>query len=151
MVNRGIIGDLGGRDIGNDLAVVLHDHAAGICHYADFGPGQIPFIKNTLNLGFVSLIDDDEHSFLGFAQHDFIRSHAGGTLRNFAELDLDTGAGTGSCFAGRAGKPGGSHILNAGDRILGGQKLQTSLHYQLFHEGVAYLNGSALLLGRGLG
>jgi len=89
-------------------------------------------------------VDDDEHSFLGFAQHDLVRRHVRGALGNLAEVDLDAGAGARGRFARRAGQARRAHVLDAGDRA-GGEQFQARLAHELFHERIAHLHRAALL------
>ena len=51
-------------DIGNDLAIVFHDHAPSFCNSPDFRPRQVPFVKNALHLGFAASLHDNEHALL---------------------------------------------------------------------------------------
>ena len=149
VIDRRIIGDLGCRNVGYHFAVIADDHAACVRDHADLRPGQIPFVKDALHFGFVTFVDDDEHTFLRFAQHDLIGCHAGGALRYFAQLDLDAGAGAGRGFAGGTGQACRAHILDAGNSVLGGQQFQTGFHDQFFHERIAHLDGAALLFRGG--
>jgi len=50
--------------------------------FADDYSIQIPFFENIDDLFFASRFGDDEHSFLRFRKHHFIRRHAGFALRN---------------------------------------------------------------------
>ncbi len=80
-----------------------------------------------------------------FAEHDFVRCHAGFPLRNFRKIDFDSSATARSHFRGRAGKSGGAHVLNCNDSAsLHG--LEASFEEQFFNERVADLHVGAFLL-----
>ena len=150
MINRRIVGEFGGRDGGNDFAMVFDNHHAVAGHFAHLGPRQVPLVKNPFDLFLTAFVDDDEHPLLRLAEQDFVRRHVGGALRHLGQVDLDAGPAASRCFAGRAGKAGRAHVLYARDRA-GGEQLEARLHAEFLHERIAHLHRSALLLGRFLG
>ena len=146
MVDGGFAGDEFGGNIGHDVAIVSDDHLPGIGDGADLGPGEVPFLEDPFDFVFAAALDDDEHAFLGLAEHDLVRGHVRSALRDFVQFDLDSGAGAGGGFAGRAGETGGAHVLDSGNGA-GGQEFEAGLAHEFFHEGIADLNGAALLFG----
>ena len=89
------------------------------------------------------LLCDDEHSFLRFTQHDFVRRHARFAFRHFGEIDFDSGAAAARRFAGRAGQTGCAHVLNAGDGIVR-EQFEARFQQQLFLERIADLHGRSI-------
>ena len=150
VIHRRFIRQLRRRNVGHDLAVVFHDHAARVGDRSNFRPGQIPLVENPLDLLFAAFVDDEEHAFLRFAEEDFVRRHVRHALRNFGKVDLDAGAGARRRFAGGTGQTGRAHVLNAGHRPRR-EQFKTGFQHQLLHERVAHLHGPALLLGRRFG
>ena len=71
--------------------MVFHNHATVIGDKTNFCPGQIHLSKIRLTSS-SPLVHDDQHALLGFAEHDFIRSHVRGSLRHLIEFNLDAGA-----------------------------------------------------------
>ena len=68
-----------------------------------------------------------------FAEHDFVRSHAGLALRYAVEFDFNADAAARAHFAGGARQPGGAHVLNADNRA-GLHRFEAGFEQQLFHE-----------------
>ena len=64
-----------------------------------------------------------------------------GTLR---DVDLDARAAARAHLAGRAGQPGGAHVLDADERV-GLHHLEARLEQELLHERIADLHGGPLL------
>ena len=102
------------------------------------------FSKIALDFRLAPLLDDEQHPLLRFRQHDFVRRHAGLALRHVHDVDLDAGAAAGAHLAGRAGQPGGAHVLDADERV-GLHQLEARLEQQLFHERIADLHRRTLL------
>ena len=150
MVQRSLVGKLSRRHRGNNLAVVPDHHQAIVSHPPDLCPRQIPLFKNPLNLFLTPLVHDDKHAFLRFAQKDLVWRHIWRTLRHLGQVDLDASAAAGRRLAGGTGQAGCAHILNPRDSTRR-QQLETSLHTELLHERVSYLDSTALLFGGFLG
>ena len=86
----------------------------------------------------------EQHALLRFGQHDLVRRHAGLALRHVHDVDLDAGAAARAHLAGRAGQPGGAHVLHADERV-GLHQLEARLEQQLLHERIADLHRRPLL------
>ena len=80
-------------------SVVSHSHEAVACDAADLCAWHIPFVEHFPNNTFPSALGNDQHPFLGFAQHDFIRRHARLPFWNFGQINFDSAAATAGCFA----------------------------------------------------
>src|SRR5688572_5296162 len=113
---------------------------------ADSDGIQPPLVKNVVQFLLATLVGDEQHTLLRFAEHDLVGGHGCLALRNSVEFDFHTSAAARPHFAARTGKSGGSHILDADNKaFLHG--LQTSLEQQLFHERIADLNVGPLGAG----
>ena len=78
-------------------------------------------------------------------EHDFVGPHAGLAHWHAVQRQLNAEAALARHLKAGGGKASRPHILDGNDRI-GGHQLQAGLDQQLFGEGVADLNGRALLL-----
>ena len=87
----------------------------------------------------------EQHALLRFAEHHFVRRHAGFALRHARQFDLDAQAAARGHFARRAREPRGAHVLNRDDRA-GVHRFEARLQQQLFHERIAHLHVGPLLL-----
>src|SRR6185437_10179685 len=141
------------RFIGNRVRGNVRDHAPALehaqpgitCDAPDFYGVEAPFAENVEDFAFAPALGDEQHAFLRFAEHDFVRRHARFALRNAIQLDLDTHPAARSHFAGRAGEPRGAHILNRDD-CTGAHRFEARFEQQFFHERIADLHIRALLL-----
>ena len=91
------------------------------------------------------MFGDQQHAFLRFAEHDFVRRHAGFALRNFREIDFDARAAARRHFHGGAGEAGGAHVLNRDDRA-GLHGFEAGFEQKFFNERIADLHVGPLLL-----
>ncbi len=132
------------RNLGHDLAVVLDAQDPVVHHVADVRRVQIPLLEDRFDLGFAPLLDDEEHAFLRFGEHDFVRRHAGLALRHAADVDLDAAAAARAHLGGRAGQPGRAHVLHADERV-GLHQLEAGFEQELLHERIADLHRRPLL------
>ncbi len=115
---------------------------------------QIPFLEDAFDLRFASALGDQQHPFLRFGQHDFVRRHAGFALRHEGDVDLHAGAAARAHLRRRTRQARGAHVLDADERVRL-HHLEARLEEQLLHERIADLHRRALLrrllieLGRG--
>ena len=128
-----------------DSAVVLDPGDAAFGDLADDHGVQSPLLENAEDFVLAALFRDEQHALLRFAEHDFVRRHAGFALRNFGEIDFDAGAAARSHFHGGARQAGSAHVLNRDDRA-GLHGFEAGFEQQLFHERIADLHVRALLL-----
>ena len=156
IVQRSFIGQLAIRDFRDHHAVILHPQHAIVGHAPDGHGVQAPLLEHFEDFVLASCVRHDQHALLRFGEHDFVRSHAGFTLRHQAEVDLDAGFGATAHLASRACQPGRAHILNAYHRS-GVHGFKARFEKQLLHERIADLDVGALFLrflgenGRGHG
>src|SRR6266853_960480 len=130
----------------SDATIVVDAGDAAFGDLADDDSVEAPLLENRKDFVLAAFFGDEEHALLRFAEHDFVRRHAGFALGNFGEIDFDAGAAAGSHFHGGAGEPGGAHVLNRHDRA-GLHGFETGFEEELLHERVADLHVGALLLG----
>ena len=109
-----------------DSAAVVDTGDAAFGDLADDNRVQPPLFENVEHFALAAFFGDEQHPLLRFAEHDFVRRHAGFTLGNFGKIDLDTGAAARGHFHGGAGESGGSHVLNRDNRA-GLHGFETSL------------------------
>ena len=91
-------------------------------------------------------MDDDQHPFLGFAEHDLVARHVRSAPRHPAQINLDARARAGGRLARGTGQSRRAHVLNACDRARG-QQFEAGFQHHIFHERVADLHRSPLLPG----
>ena len=103
---------------------------------------QTPFVEDGDDFLFPAFLRDDQHSLLTFAEHHFVRRHAGGPARDFVNVDPDPGAGSRRGFDRRARQAGGSQVLKAHDGA-GSQSFQARFNQQLFEKGITDLDHAA--------
>ena len=127
-----------------DAAAILDASQATFGDAPDHDGIQPPLLENGKNFVLAAFLRDQQHALLRFAEHDFVRRHAGFALRNFGEIDLDAGAAARSHFHGGAGEPGSTHVLNGHYRA-GLHGFEAGFEKQFFHEGIADLDIGALL------
>ena len=84
-----------------------------------------------------------QHALLAFRQHHLVGGHAVLALRAGIEVQLDADVTLARHLDGRAGQPGGPHVLDGDDRVRRHQ-LEAGFDQQLFDVGVAHLHGGAL-------
>src|SRR5437763_3325721 len=106
---------------------------------------QSPLLEYVEHLALAALFRDQEHAFLRFAEHDFVRGHARLTLRHFGEVDLDAGSAARGHFRRGTGQARRAHVLNGHYRA-GLHGFETCFQQELLHERVADLHIGALLL-----
>jgi hypothetical protein len=123
---------------------MLHAQQTVVGDVADVRGVEVPLLEDLLDLRLASPLHDHQHPFLRFGQHDLVSAHAGLALRNFAHVDLDAAAAARAHLARRAREPGGTHVLDADQRV-GLHQLEAGLEQQLLHERIANLNGRPLL------
>src|SRR5438046_3113752 len=104
-----------------------------------------PLFEHGEDFMLAALPRHQQHALLRFAEHDFVRGHAGFALGNFGEIDLDAGAAAGSHFHGGTSEAGSAHVLNRHDRA-GLHGFEAGFEQQLLHEGIADLHVRAFLL-----
>ena len=127
-----------------DSAVVVYAGDAAFCNLADDDGIEAPLLEDGQDFVLAALLRHQQHALLGFAEHDFVRGHAGFALGNFGEIDLDAGAAAGSHFHGGTSEAGSAHVLNRHDRA-GLHGFEAGFEQQLLHEGVTDLHVRALL------
>src|SRR5213592_2671142 len=128
-----------------DAAIVVDAGDAAFGDLAHNDGVEAPLLENGQDFMLQAVFGDQEHALLRFAEHDFVRRHAGFTLRNFGEIDFDAGAAARSHFHRGASESGCAHVLYRDDRAcLHGFK--AGFEQQFLHEGVADLHVRAFLL-----
>ena len=142
-IERRFIGERFRRNFGGDGAVVAHAHHAVVRYAADLRARHIPFFKNLAHDLFFAALRDDQHSFLRFAQQNFVGRHARLALRHFRQIDFHAGAAAARGLASRAGESGRAHVLNAGDGI-GREQFEAGFEQQFFFEWIADLDCRAI-------
>ncbi len=128
-----------------DAAVVVDAGDATLGNLADHDGIEAPLLEDGEDFVLAALLRHQQHALLGFAEHDFVRRHAGLALGNFGEVDLDAGAAARGHFHCGTGEAGGAHVLNRHDRA-GLHGFEAGFEQEFFHERVADLHVRALLL-----
>ena len=138
-VHRSVIGERGVRNLSDHLTMFEHAHLRIGGDPADFHRIQSPLLEDAEDFFFAALLRDQQHALLRLAEHDLVRSHAGFALRDAVEFDFDPGAAARAHLAGRAGQPGGAHVLYSNDRA-GLHRFQAGFEQQLLEERISDLN-----------
>ena len=99
--------------------MIFDAQEAAVGDFADDDRVEAPLFENLQDFAFAAFFGDQQHALLRFAEHDFVRSHAGFALRDARQIDLDAGAAARGHFGGGTGEAGGAHVLN-GDDCAGG-------------------------------
>ena len=145
MVDRAFFGEWMRGNFGGDSAVVVDAGDAAFSNLADHNGIEAPLFEHGEDFMLAALPRHQQHALLRFAEHDFVRGHAGFALGNFGEIDLDAGAAAGSHFHGGTSEAGSAHVLNRHDRA-GLHGFEAGFEQQLLHEGIADLHVRAFLL-----
>ncbi len=140
VINRGLVRQARGRDFRRDLVANLDPHHAVVGDAADGDAVQVPFLEDRLDLLFLAAGGDQEHAFLGFAEHDLIRDHAALAFRDFLQINFHAAAAAAGRFAGGTGKPGGAHVLDADHQPVMAHDFEAGFEQEFFHERVADLD-----------
>ena len=136
------------RDVAGNAPLHPQRQPARFGDPADHREIQLPFLEDAARLRLAAGVEDHQHAFLAFAEHDLEGGHAGFPHRHPVEIELDAEpALTGHLDRGRS-QPGRPHILDGDDRILFHQ-LEAGLDQQFLGERVADLHGRPLLPGIG--
>ena len=143
MVERCIVGERLIRNVGDQHAVMADAQARLGLHGADNNGVETPFREDAQHLVFAAFFRDQQHALLAFRKHDLVGAHAGFTLRNQIEFDIEADAAARAHLAGGTGEAGSAHILNAHDGA-GLHGFKTCFEQQLLHERVADLHVGAL-------
>ena len=145
LVTRAFFGKRVRGNFGGDVAVVQDAQQAVFGDAADFDGVEAPFAEDGENFVLAAALGDQQHALLRFAEHHFVRRHAGFALRHARQINFDAHAAARGHFAAGAGEPGRAHVLNGDDRA-GAHRFEARFEQQLFHEGIADLHVGALLL-----
>src|SRR5581483_2744048 len=139
MVNRSIVCQRSVWNFRYDRAMLPNPERVFADDFADFDRIQSPLAEHTINFLFASLLRDQQHALLRFAQHDLVGAHAGLALRHAVHFDFDSNVTARAHLAGGTSQAGGAHVLNANDSAsLHG--LQASFEQQLFEKWIADLD-----------
>src|SRR5271168_3235487 len=138
-----IVGERGVRNFRDYFAVFEHAHGRVVGDAADLDGVESPLLKDAENFFFTTLLCDQQHALLRFAEHDLVGSNTRFALWHAVEFDFDSGAAARAHLAGRASQPGRAHILNANDGA-GLHGFQTGFEQQFFEERISDLNIRAL-------
>src|SRR5438034_909816 len=111
IVNGAFFGERMRGNLRGDCAVISYNGQATISDRADDDGVESPLLKNVEDFAFAALFGDEQHALLRFAEHDFVRRHAGFALGNFGEVNFNAGAAARRHFHGGAGEAGGAHVL----------------------------------------
>ena len=150
VVERGVVGERGGRDVGQHRPVeavadaqpaalgrigrgdLAHDGGPHLPLGADLGH-RLPRLRG----------DDGQHALLALAGHHLPGLHAVLAPRHGGDVDVHADAAAAGRLAGGAGQPGPAQVLNAHHQLLV-QQLEAGLDQALLLEGVAHLDARAL-------
>ena len=103
LINRRLVGEGRSGNFRDNLSSCADAHDPVVGNSPDVRVGQVPFFENLADAVFLSLVHDDEHPLLRFAEQDFVGCHAVLALGDKIEIDIDTAAAAAGRFAGRAG------------------------------------------------
>ena len=145
LVARPFFGDSVRGNFGGDRAVIQHAQHSIVGDFADFHGVESPFVEHVEDFALAAALGDQQHALLRFAEHDFVRRHAGFALRDARQIDFDSHAAARGHLGTRTGQPGRAHILNRDDRA-GAHGFEAGFEQKFFHEGIAHLHVGALLL-----
>src|SRR5713226_2823925 len=134
-----VISERGIRNFRDHLTMFEYAHLGIGGDAPDFHRIQSPLLEDAEDFFFAALLRDQQHALLRLAKHDLVRGHAGFALRDAVEFDFDSGAAARAHFAGRAGQPGGAHVLYSNDRARL-HRFQTGFEQQFFEERISDLN-----------
>ena len=145
VIDRRLVAKLLDRQVGDGLAVMLHDEALGRRGLADDGEVEAPFAEDRLGLFLLLGLEHHEHALLAFGEHHLVGGHAGLAARHVVELERHAEIALGAHLDRRAGEPRRAHVLDRDHAILG-HDLETGFEQELFRERIADLHGRALLV-----
>ena len=125
--------------------MIFHDSQLAVLHFANHYRVESPLLENVQHFGFAAALRHQQHALLRFAQHDFVRRHAGFALRHFCQINFDSCAAARSHFHRRARQPRGAHVLNRHHRARV-HRFDARFQEQFFHERIADLHIRPFLL-----
>ena len=145
------VGFVGGRlgeevdvDRGDFVLAVADVGEAVVGDFANDGGFEFPALEEGGDIVDVFAFDDGEHALLGFGEHDVIGRHAGLAAGDLGDVESEAGVAARGALDGAAGESGGAEVLEADEPVaMLGDKFDAGFHEQLFHEGVADLDGGA--------
>src|SRR5208283_2008393 len=109
------------------------------CNLANFDSIESPLLEHAEDLLLAAFLRHQQHSLLGFAQHNFISTHAGFALWHAIKFNFYADAAPPAHLAGRTGQSRRAHVLNPDDRSRP-HRFQTSLQQQLLEERITHLH-----------
>src|SRR5258708_7036121 len=88
-IHRSLVSEGSVGDIRHDVPMLGHTHARLAYDATNGHCVQSPFFEDAEDFVLTSSLGDQQHAFLGLAEHDLVRSHSGLALGNLIQLDLD--------------------------------------------------------------
>ena len=132
-----LVGEEGGGDRTDQVAVEERAELPVICHLADHGARQLPPLADGAHLLDLLRYDDGNHSLLRLGDHDLPRLEAVLAQRHAVEVDVD--ADLPRHLRERRGEPRGAAVLQAEDEPAL-DELERDLDQRLAAERVADLH-----------
>ncbi len=139
------VAELLDREVRNDVALPFDAEAQVVGRDADGCEVELPFLEHRPGFGFLRRLEHHEHALLAFTQHHLVRCHRLFAHRHLVEVEHDPEVALGAHLDGRAGEPRRAHVLD-GNHGAGLHQLEAGFEQALFGEGIADLDGRALLL-----
>ena len=102
LIQRRVIRERFVVNLGHNFPVLKHAHLPVFGHAPDFDSVEPPFFEDAEHFLLSSFLGNQQHAFLRLAQHDFVCTHAGFSLRHAVHLDLDSNVPARAHFAGGA-------------------------------------------------
>ena len=138
-----LVGEMGGRDRADELAVEVGAELAGIGHLADRRVVELPAGADLLDRCQVLRPDDRDHPLLALRDHDLPGLHLLFAQRDAVEQDVDAAVAAGHLREGGC-EPGGAAVLQRLDEAAL-DELEARLDQLLAGERVADLHRGALV------
>ena len=111
-----------------------------------YGPaGHVPLCEHRAHVRHVFRRGHQQHTFLGFGQHDLVAGHALLPTMHPVDVQRESSLASGHRLHGGAGQAGRAQVLQRA-HLARAQRLQARLNQHLFQERVAHLHRGAEFL-----
>ena len=148
LLDGGVIGEGGGRNLGSNSSVMQHPNQRFLQHAADHSSLEPPTPEPLHQRFLAAGLDHKQHPLLGLREQKLIRGHPGFPGGHPIQVQFNAEPPFGRHFRTAAGETSRTHVLGCHD-IPAGEGLQTGFDQSLFKKGVTHLHRRPVIEGVG--